>query len=257
MSGPDYPRPQPGSNAIGKMAIGVGPDTMGGSGIIGTMTPFDVWKTIISQYANSPIITTLVTNFAAFVDQTKNLDEFFDLIWNVDTARGYGLDVWGRIVGITRTVKITATKYLGFKEGGTADFDPFGQSPLYSGEPLTDNYELSDNAYRKLILVKAFANICINTIPVMNQMLLTLFPHRGNCYVTEGPSSNDWFGFRESINANGFNQDPFYSGSGITRMKMTYVFEFEPTPVEISIITQSNVMPKPTGVLATVETILR
>lgn len=254
MTGPAYPRPRPGSNAIGTMALGVPVGVFsGGTGNLGTMSPFDVWSTVVSQYANSPILTALIENFASYVDQTRDLEDFFDFIWNVDTAQGYGLDVWGRIVGVTRTLDILDVQFFGFEEGDASlDFGTFGQAPLYSGQPLTDGYELSDHAYRQLIMAKAFANICSNTIPALNRMLLTLFPGRGNCYVTEGPTLSNWFGFAESINASGFNQASFYSGSGITRMTMTYTFEFVPTPVELAIVTQSNVLPKPTGVKASV-----
>ena len=49
MSGPDPFRPKTGSNGIGGFVIGVSP--------IGDIPPFDFWKTIISQYANSDVIT--------------------------------------------------------------------------------------------------------------------------------------------------------------------------------------------------------
>ena len=88
MSGPDVNRPRPGSNAIGSFIIGVSP--------IGTIIPFDYWATIISQFANSPILTQLIANMDSYLDQTANLDAFYDLIFNVATAQGYGLDVWGK-----------------------------------------------------------------------------------------------------------------------------------------------------------------
>src|ERR1700742_1997604 len=97
-TGPPYPAPDPRGNAIGKFIVGVSP--------IGTQPQWDVWTTVQSQYANSPILTTLITNFAGYVDQARNFDNFFDLIFNVDTAQGYGLDVWGRIVGINRILTI-------------------------------------------------------------------------------------------------------------------------------------------------------
>ena len=244
MSGPDLPKVDPASNQIGRFEIGVSP--------IGTIPPFDPWKTIISQYANSPVITAILLDFFADVDQTRNLDSFYDLIKNVDTAQGYGLDVWGRIVGVTRTLQIPVGKWFGFEEATTASADPFNQSALYSGGTLTENYNLSDNAYRTLILAKALANISANTIPALNQMLLNLFPHRGNCYVTEGPKTTEWFGFEESQNAVGFNQAPFYSGASLSRMQMTYTFEFTLSAVEYAIVTQSGVLPKPAGVKATV-----
>lgn len=243
-TGPEYPVVNPpGSNAIGRFTIGVSP--------IGTISPFDIWETVQSQYANSPIITTLLTDFASWMDQTENFDNFFDLIFNVDTAIGYGLDVWGRIVGVNRILKITQPgSYFGFEEAG--DAAGFNQASFYAGAPLTTNYILTDEAYRLLILTKAMANISQCSIPVLNQMLMTLFPHRGNAYVTEGFEFGPYFGFEESGDAMGFNQAPFYSGQQVNRMVMTYTFDFSLSPVERAIVESSGVLPKPTGVKAIV-----
>ncbi len=241
-TGPPYPFPPgPGSNAIGTGAIGIMQ--------IGDIPAWDVWETVQSQYANSPIITTLLTNFAAFIDQTQNFTNFFDLIMNVDTAIRYGLDVWGRIVGVNRIIKVTTPlPYFGFQESNEAV--GFDQAPFYSGQILTTSFVLTDEAYRKLILTKAFANISQCSIPMLNKMLLTLFPNRGNCYVTEGSTFGPWFGFKEATDAVGFDQAPFYAGQKVPRMVMTYTFEFQLSPLELAIIENSGVMPKPTGVKA-------
>jgi hypothetical protein len=216
MTGPDVFRQRAGSNAIGSFIIGVSP--------IGDIPPFDYWSTVISQYANSPVITQLVANFSAYVDQTINLENFYDLVFNVDTAQGYGLDVWGKIVGVSRTLHIVGSqKYFGFDEATPISADPFGQSPLFSGAQLTSNFDLSDAAYRTLIFAKALSNISDGSIPSINQILLNLFPHRGNCYVTDGLD-----------------------------MTMTYTFAFVLTPVELAIVSQSGVLPKPTGVSSTI-----
>lgn len=218
MSGPPYPHPSPapGSNAIGSFTIGVSP--------IGDITPFDVWTTVISQYANSPILTTLITDFAGYVDQTVNMQSFFDLIWNVDTAQGYGLDVWGRIVGVSRTIQISEpSDYFGFEETHDPSIQPFNSAPFYSGAQVTSNVELSDTAFRTLIFAKALANISDGSIQAINQLLLNLFPGRGNCYVLD-------------------NLD----------MTITYRFEFVLSPVEVAIV-EGNVLPTPTGVSFTVQ----
>lgn len=202
------------SNGIGAFIIGVSP--------IGTLPPFNVLETVISQYANSPTLLQLIANMDAYLDQTQNIDAFFDLIWNVDTAQGYGLDVWGRIVGVGRILQVSSAFYFGFTEAGI-EARPFNQAPFYIGAPLTSNYALTDTAYRTLILAKALANICDGSIPAINQILLNLFPGRGDCYVVD-------------------NQD----------MTMVYAFEFALTPVEAAIVTQSGVLPRPTGVSYTV-----
>lgn len=219
MSGPEYPRgPLPGSNAIGKFIIGTSP--------IGPIPSFDYWATIISQYANSPILTQLTANFFEYLNQQSDFDAFFDMVFNVDTAQGWGLDVWGRIVGVQRALHIqNSGTYFGFQEQGvdSDDFSPGGLSPFFAGQPLTDNFNLSDDSFRVLIYAKALANISDGSIPAINQLLLNLFPSRGNCYVTDGEN-----------------------------MTMTYTFKFLLTPVEAAIIESSGVLPKPTGVLASV-----
>jgi len=243
-TGPAYPRgPLPGSNGLGQFAIGISP--------IGSLPTFGVWQTVISQYANSPILTRLIENIFAYLDQTVNFDAFFDFIWNVDTAQGVGLDIWGRIVGVNRVLQVEVGNWFGYNEALPGSFT-FSQGSFYSGDPLTDNFALSDQSYRQLILAKAAANITNGSIPAINQILLSLFPHRGNCYVTEGSQLGAWFGFQEATNAQGFNQASFYSGAPLSTMTMTYTFEFPLTPVELAIVQQSGVLPKSTGVFASV-----
>lgn len=222
MTGPPYPRYAPGAgpgeNAIGSFVIGSSP--------IGTVPPFDYWRTILSQYANSEILTTIIGDLFECLDQTANFDAFFDLIWNVDTAQGYGLDVWGRIVGVSRVLQIpVATTYLGFEEMGGAQVEGFNQAPFYAGDPVTNNYSLSDDAYRLLIFAKALANITDGSVASINRLLLSLFPNRGNCYVTDG-----------------------------LNMTITYTFAFSLTSVEFAIVSNSGVLPRPAGVSTTIVT---
>lgn len=217
-TGPPYPPlPAPGSNAIGSFTIGLSP--------IGPINSFDAFKTVISQYANSPVLTQLVDDLGDYFNETVNFSLLFDCIWNVDSAEGYGLDVWGRIVGVRRNLTVSASKFFGFSEQlPTIDtFGPGGTSPFYSGTPATSNYALTDLAYRQLIFAKALANICDGSIQAVNQILMSLFGGSGQCYVVD-------------------NQD----------MTMEYKFLFLLNPVQEAIVTQSGVLPKPLGVSVTI-----
>lgn len=218
MSGPPYPRLHAGQNAIGSFAIGISQ--------IGSIPSFDIWETIISQYANSDILTSLIVDFASYIDQTKNIDNFFDLVWNVDTAQGYGLDVWGRIVGVTRVLEVSTGQFLGFEGPAGASGAEWNVAPWYAGSPLSSNYYLSDYAYRNLILAKALANISDGSIAAINQLLINLFPNRGNCYVVDDGN-----------------------------MHLTYTFLFKLSAVEKAVIAQSGVLMRPAGVLATYQEI--
>lgn len=223
-TGPPYP-PQPaalpGSNAIGTFTIGRSP--------VGSIIPFDIWSTVLSQYANSPILTQLILNLQQCIDQTQNLDNFFDLIWNVDTAQGYGLDVWGRIVAVNRVLHlVSGPPWFGFADDLVTPpdyetFGPGGVGPFYGGQQLTSNFILSDDGFRVLILAKAFSNICDGSILSINRLLQTLFGVSGKAYVVD-------------------NQD----------MSFNYVFEFKLSALQAAILTQSGVFPKPTGVSYTV-----
>jgi hypothetical protein len=211
-----HPSPVPGSNQIGLFEIGVSP--------IGTIPAFDVWTTILNQYANSETLVALCTNMGQYVDPTLNLDEFYDTIFNVDTAVGYGLDVWGRIVGTNgRVLQLPGSgSFFGFEEAGAGSFG-FGQQPFYFGGGVTNNFTLSDATYRPLVLVKALANICDGSIPAVNQLLLNLFPGQGNSYVADG-----------------------------LNMTETFTFSAPLSTVQLAIVQNSGVIPRTSGVTALV-----
>jgi hypothetical protein len=191
----------------------------------------DVGQTILSQFANSPSLAALLEAVNAYLDPRADFQLFYDAVMNIDTAQGYGLDVWGRIVGIGRVVQVSVTPLsFGFAEAGK--FNAIGFEESVSGgaggfwdgsSALTQPFSLLDADYRRLLLAKALFNITDCSIPAINQILLNLFPGRGNCWVEDG-------------------QD----------MTMTYRFSFGLTSLENAILSQTGVLPKPTGVLATV-----
>lgn len=180
-------------------------------------------QTVITKYANSPAICQLVQNMNDYFSPEANIDQFYDQIWNIETAVGYGLDVWGRILGVGRVLAVSqGGPYLGFEEADDATMMPFGQGIFYAGGSVTQNYALLDDDYRTLLYAKAAANICDGSIPAINAILLLLFPGLGNCYVAEGVKT------------------------------MTYTFTFTLTPVQLAIVEESGVLPRPCGVSATV-----
>jgi len=75
----------------------------------------NVEQTIISQYGNSATITQLVRNMNEYLDPRADFDAFYNFVWNVETAQGFGLDIWGRIVNIKRELLVPDTpNYFGF-----------------------------------------------------------------------------------------------------------------------------------------------
>lgn len=115
----------------------------------------NVSQTIISQYGSSPTILALIQKFSACIDPSADIDNFYTWIFNVETAQGFGLDIWGRIVGVSRTI------------------------------PTTPATVLTDTQFRELILLKALSNISIATSPSINQLLRNWMEGRGRCYVCD------------------------------------------------------------------------
>ena len=191
-------------------------------------TEFDWTQTLLSQYCASPTIKALLQSFNDAVDPTDDIANFYNNIWNVATAVGNGLDIWGKIVGVSRYLTSSASNYLGFEEAlsGTIGSQPFNQAPFYSGATSTSTYTLSDAQYRRLILVKAAFNISNNTVPAINVLLRTEF---GTPVTPNDPYGQAWV--VDNLN-----------------MTMTYYLDFIPNAAQIAIITNSGVFPKPAGV---------
>jgi hypothetical protein len=104
---------------------------------------------ILSQYAASPAMNSILRAFRKEMSPRGDCLLFFENIFNVDTAKGIGLDIWGRIVAIGRTI----------------------EDPL-TGYSLT----LDDERYRRLILYKALSNINQSTIPALSTLINILYP---------------------------------------------------------------------------------
>lgn len=181
----------------------------------------NVERTIISQYANSPTLNALIANMNEYIDPRVNMQMFYDFVWNVDTAQGFGLDIWGKIVGVSRLLRVPNNRQIiGFNNADVPpDWAPFNQGVWFTGRQGGQTFPLSDDAYRTLILTKALANIVATTAASINQLLRNLFPGRGVCYVVDNGA-----------------------------MSMTYVFEFDISQTEYAILTQSGALPHPAGV---------
>ncbi|ENL8513230.1 DUF2612 domain-containing protein [Providencia rettgeri] len=174
--------------------------------------------TLMSQYANSTIIISILKSANESIDPSNNIDDFYSLVFNVHTAQGVGLDIWGRIVGIDRGISIPDPDedYFGFD--GTEKYLPFNQAPFYSGDSSESAYMMSDESFREVIIMKAYANIIYATAPNINAFLKDSFT-RGRAY---------------------------YLITG--HMKARYVFEYRLSEFEKNLIFNHNILPKPCGV---------
>ncbi|UCQ42957.1 DUF2612 domain-containing protein [Edwardsiella piscicida] len=190
------------------------------------------WKeTILTQYSASKSLLSIIDTFNQAVNLDDFTNEFIDRVWDLTTCESFGLDMWGKIVGVSRYIKASIdSDSFGFSEaddGSDGYPSPFNDQPFYAGLQETETVRLSDNAYRTLILCKAFSNISIATIPDVNRFLTMLFNGRGRCYCIN---------YKE--------------------MTMGITFEFHLEPFEISILQNYEVTPIPSGVLLRINQIV-
>lgn len=172
-------------------------------------------QTIMSQYANSPRLMAILRSLWSAIDPDKFTEDYYRLIMNIPTANGMGLDIWGRIVAITRTVSFVNPdgEYFGFEAG----FYPFNERPFSAPGSGTDTWELTNDAYRELILMKALSNIIYATAPNINAMLRHMFSKPAYCLITG-------------------------------HMKIRYVFEFDLSPFYRHLVYNTDILPRPCGV---------
>lgn len=114
----------------------------------------DKKKYILSQYANSPKLNTILDGLEDMLGAEADIKNFYDNIFNIQTANTYGLNIWGERLNISRRLKVN---------GQTVD--------------------LEDKYYRFLLLVKAMSNISNCTVPNLEEILNYLFQERGKVYV--------------------------------------------------------------------------
>lgn len=114
----------------------------------------DKKKYILSQYANSPKLNAILDGLEDMLGTAADIKNFYNNIFNIQTANTYGLNVWGERLNISRRLKVNE-----------------------------QTIELEDKYYRFLLLVKAMSNISNCTVPNLEEILNFLFQDRGKVYV--------------------------------------------------------------------------
>lgn len=190
----------------------------------------DYQQTVLSQYSNGPTIGTVLNAIWHWYDPTALINDWYANIWDLDTAVGIGLDIWGRIVGVDRVLQISASSYFGLHGSLGASGSPFRVDPFYHGGGVTAAYPMPDALYRTVIYAKAHFNICDGSYAAINQALLSLFGPHGALPVVGGA----------------------WCADGATPLSMTYYFGATLNAVQSALVFQSGVLPTPAGVVVSV-----
>ena len=163
---------------------------------------------MLSQYANSPKFVKLVEGLKSQISNANTIEDWVRVVYDLKTASGYGLDVWGVILnqgrllyykdeyGIQRSVYLRGAQTIGSED--------------YKEEQI-------EGYYRMLLFFKAFSYVTNSTLKSFNDLLRFYFEDK-KVFVQE-----------------------------IGTMVIELVFRFFPTTLE-KIIFASDLFPKPTGV---------
>ena len=180
----------------------------------------NIKETIFSQYANSPKILALISMVNDAIDPRYDIEQFYKQVFNIMTATDYGLDNWGRIIGVNRVVRMNPenSRTFGFyTDPDSPNFTPFNVAPFYSTGTSFSSYSLPNELYRKLLIVKAISNIIYATAQNINKFLKEVF-----------------------------NKRAYYLITGT--MQAEYIFEFSLTSFERLIVYTLGLLPNPCGV---------
>ena len=173
----------------------------------------------LSQYANSRVYMNLYNGLANIFSNAKTIEDWYNIVFNLKTASGYGLDIWGNILNQGRQ--------FSYDDNGTTVYVFLGGEQTIDG--ITYSAEYMEEMYRMVLFLKALTYITNCTLASLNSLLQ--------------------YYFRDRIDPKN-NQNVYVINYGT--MAIRYVFQFYVSKIEQSIFT-SDVMPRPTGVLANFE----
>ena len=167
---------------------------------------------LISQYANSEKILRLANGIRTMFNNAKLISDWYNIVYNLKTAKGFGLDIWGKILNQGRSFK-----YTNQTTGVVTEYYLKGEITV---DGTTFSAEEVEELYRKILFMKVISLITNATDKSLNELLQFYFDGR-RVYVIQYDT-----------------------------MKLRYVFEIAVNKLEKSIFT-SGLLPKPTGVGAT------
>lgn len=142
---------------------------------------FDWQTAVLSQYANSPNLLALLKTFEKDLNTDTDINNYHQFIFDVSTAKDYGLDIWARIVGINRTVHFTGASpseydtLWGYKGSELQNYDN-GNFYDERTRVSANNITMDDNLLRRMILVKAGSNITNGSLKDMTRLISMALP---------------------------------------------------------------------------------
>ncbi len=179
-------------------------------------------KVVIWQYDNATNLKGLLEAEKVWYDENQQgfWEDWITDVFDLRTANAFGLSVWAIILGQSLFSSFVVTPSVP-SWGFGADNLNFQNGNFASSNSGTNTYTLA--TARILLRLRYFQLTSSGTVPETNRMLKYIFADYGNAYLLD-------------------NLD----------MTQTYVFEFA-IPAEIRyMLNNTDVLPRPAGVLSTI-----
>ena len=179
----------------------------------------DLLQSLIWRYNQADLLESLIQQKQDWytTNQTQFWQDWYDNVFNLQTANNFGCAVWAIILDIPISSETApppaAGLYFGFDEYNS-NFDNSNFAP---GDPLQPVLTLLQK--RLVLRLRYFQLVTNGVIPDINRFIQWLFAYDGFVYVVD-------------------NLD----------MSITYVFEFDPGDDLISIFNLYDILPRPAGV---------
>lgn len=117
---------------------------------------------MLSQYANSPTIVKLVNGINEQLNNAQTIEDWFRIVFDLRTATGFGLDIWGKILNQSRRFQYVD------ENNQTVDVYLQGNQTV---DGVDYTAEQMDNFYRTALFLKAFSYIADTSLKNINDML--------------------------------------------------------------------------------------
>lgn len=141
------------------------------------------YKTLSTFFNKDCSLTRLVNEITTAIDFSYILDGFYDNFFNIDSASSYWVEIWGRIVGLDRAVKLLNNDAFGFAGSNAKTFN---EGSFFGGDPAGNSFTISNlTLYRHAIKTKQLINISGCTIPELNEIVAYFFDDAAASFVTD------------------------------------------------------------------------
>ena len=182
-------------------------------------------KTVISQYANSPKLLSVIDRLSVGLKSNSVINEFYQKIFNFNTAVGVWLDNFGRILGVDRSVTF-----------------------------VSGILQLTDVEYKNVLLLRVYSNCMSQTIQSYNDLLklgfllfgTTVWNHNASLGLSIRNNSGSGYPFNNKPLFHS-PEPPLYSIKDPGFMCIIIRLHFTPSPENIFIAKLKQILNPPTG----------